>query len=30
MMVVHKIENVAADSNSKPKLPVMVTQCGEL
>ena len=30
MMVVHKIENVAADSNSKPKLPVVVSQCGEL
>ena len=30
MMVVHKMENVATDSNSKPKLPVQISQCGEL
>ena len=30
MMVVHKIENVQAGTDSKPKLPVMVSQCGEL
>ena len=30
MMVVHKIENVQAGADSKPKLPVMISQCGEL
>ncbi|KAH8091285.1 peptidyl-prolyl cis-trans isomerase [Aureococcus anophagefferens] len=29
MMVVHKIENVQAGADSKPKLPVMISQCGE-
>ena len=30
MMVVHKIESVSTNSNSKPNLPILVTQCGEL
>ena len=30
MMVVHKIEAVQAGSDNKPKLPVLISQCGEL
>ena len=30
LMVVRKIENVPVDSQSKPKLEVVITECGEL
>lgn len=30
MMVVHKIEHVPIEADNKPKLPVLVSQCGEL
>ena len=30
MMVVHKIEAVQAGADNKPKLPVLISQCGEL
>lgn len=30
MLVVRKIENVPVDANSKPKLPVVIAECGEL
>ena len=30
MLTVRKIENVTVGANSKPKLPIVVTQCGEL
>eukprot|EP00823_Brevimastigomonas_motovehiculus_P008558 TRINITY_DN7863_c0_g1_i1.p1 TRINITY_DN7863_c0_g1~~TRINITY_DN7863_c0_g1_i1.p1 ORF type:complete len:194 (-),score=24.85 TRINITY_DN7863_c0_g1_i1:125-706(-) len=30
MLTVRKIENVATGVNNKPKLPVVITQCGEL
>jgi len=30
MLVVRKLENVATGAANKPKLPVMVTECGEL
>ena len=30
MLVVRKIENVTVGAQSKPKLPIMVTQCGEM
>nr|CAB3265064.1 peptidyl-prolyl cis-trans isomerase CYP22-like [Phallusia mammillata] len=30
MLVVRKIENVPVGANNKPKLPVVVTQCGEM
>lgn len=30
MMVVHKIEHVPIEPDNKPKLPVLVSQCGEL
>eukprot|EP00455_Lapot_gusevi_P006472 TRINITY_DN12769_c0_g1_i2.p1 TRINITY_DN12769_c0_g1~~TRINITY_DN12769_c0_g1_i2.p1 ORF type:complete len:187 (-),score=31.14 TRINITY_DN12769_c0_g1_i2:144-704(-) len=30
LLTVRKIENVATGPNNKPKLPVIITQCGEL
>ena len=30
MMVVHKIEAAQAGADNKPKLPVLISQCGEL
>ena len=30
MLTVRKIENVAVGANSKPKLPIVISQCGEL
>jgi len=30
MMVVHKIENIPLGPDSKPSLPVLISQCGEL
>lgn len=30
MLTVRKVENVSTGVNSKPKLPVMITECGEL
>ena len=30
MLVVRKIENIPVGANSKPKLPVLIEQCGEL
>ena len=30
LLVVRKIENVPTGANSKPRLPVVVTQCGEM
>jgi len=30
LLVVRKIENVPVGANNRPKLPVVVTQCGEL
>jgi len=28
MLTVRKIENVAVGANSKPKLPIVISQCG--
>ena len=30
LLVVRKIENVPTGPNSKPRLPVVITQCGEM
>ena len=30
MLTVRKIENVTVGANSKPKLPISITQCGEM
>lgn len=30
MLVVRKIENVPVAPNSKPKIPVIISQCGEM
>ena len=30
LLTVRKIENVAAGANSRPKLPVVIAECGEL
>lgn len=30
MLTVRRIENVATGPNNKPKLPVVISQCGEL
>jgi peptidyl-prolyl isomerase H (cyclophilin H) len=30
MLTVRRIENVATGPNNKPKLPVLISQCGEL
>ena len=30
MMVVHKIEHVSTNADSKPALPIIIAQCGEL
>merc|ERR1712098_858493 len=30
MLVVRKVENVAVGTGSKPRLPVVITECGEL
>ena len=30
LLVVRKIENVPVGPNNRPKLPVVVTECGEL
>ena len=30
LLVVRKIENIPVGANSRPKLPVVVTQCGEM
>ena len=30
LLVVRKIENAPTDNNSKPKIPVVITECGEL
>ena len=30
MLTVRKIENVTVGANSKPKLPITITQCGEM
>ena len=30
LLIVRKIENVPVGANSRPKLPVVVTQCGEM
>ena len=30
LLVVRKIENVPTGSNSMPKMPVIITECGEL
>ncbi len=30
MLVVRKMENIPVGANSKPKLPVLIEQCGEL
>ncbi len=30
MLVVRKIENVPVALNSKPKIPVIISQCGEM
>ncbi len=30
MLTVRKIENVPTDVNNKPKLPVHITECGEM
>ena len=29
MLTVRKIENVSVGANSKPKLPIVISQCGE-
>ena len=30
LLIVRKIENVPSGANSRPKLPIVVTQCGEM
>jgi len=30
LLVVRKIENVPVGPNNRPKLPVLITECGEL
>ena len=30
MLVVRKIENVPTGPNNKPKIPVIISQCGEM
>mmetsp|Transcript_10737 Transcript_10737/g.27887 ORF Transcript_10737/g.27887 Transcript_10737/m.27887 type:complete len:182 (-) Transcript_10737:147-692(-) len=30
MLCVRKVENVAVGANSKPKLPIVITECGEM
>ncbi len=30
MLVVRKIENVPTGANNKPKMPITITECGEL
>jgi len=30
LLVLRKIENVPTGPNNKPKLPVVITQCGEM
>jgi peptidyl-prolyl isomerase H (cyclophilin H) len=30
MLTVRKIENVSVGGSSKPKLPILITECGEL
>jgi peptidyl-prolyl isomerase H (cyclophilin H) len=30
ILVVRKVENVPVGANNKPKLPVVIEQCGEL
>jgi cyclophilin family peptidyl-prolyl cis-trans isomerase len=30
LLTLRKIENVAAGANSRPKLPVVISECGEL
>jgi peptidyl-prolyl isomerase H (cyclophilin H) len=30
MLIVRKIENVPVALNSKPKIPVIISQCGEM
>lgn len=30
LLIVRKIENVPVGANSRPKLPVVITQCGEM
>ena len=30
LLVVRKIENVAVGANNKPKLPCVITECGEM
>lgn len=30
LLIVRKIENVPVGANSRPKLPVTVSQCGEM
>jgi peptidyl-prolyl isomerase H (cyclophilin H) len=30
MLIVRKIENIPTDGTNKPRVPVVVTQCGEM
>jgi peptidyl-prolyl isomerase H (cyclophilin H) len=30
LLTLRKMENIPTDANNKPKLPVLITECGEM